>query len=232
MKHSMLFAAAVLAVVPACVIHVDSDGDWHSSVWSDDGGPVLHGSGVRTTQARETSEFNAIVVRGFADVHARIGAERRVSVTTDDNLIDKVRTEVRDGALVVDLERGSYEFRSGVVVEVTVPELERLEISGSGDASLDGLACHGLKLSVSGSGNVTANGTVDALTADVSGSGDIDASRVVARAATVSISGSGDIEVQASETLDANISGSGDVRYRGSAAVRSHVSGSGEVERH
>jgi len=233
MKISMLFVAAVLAATPACVIHVsDTDGDWCSSIWSDDGGPMLRGSGTPVTQGRDVAEFKAIVVRGFADVHARIGTQQRVDVRTDDNLVEKVRTEVRDGTLFVDLERGSYQFRSGVVVDVTVPSLDRLEISGSGDATSDGLGAGSLVLGLSGSGNIVANGTVGALTADVSGSGDLDLSRVVARAATVSISGSGDIEVQATETLDANISGSGDVLYRGSAVVHSSVSGSGEVERH
>ena len=237
MKASKISAAigavaGLALLLPACIIHVDSDGEWCSSVWSDDGGPMLRGSGTRVTQGRETTEFKAIVVRGMADVHARIGNERRVNVSTDDNLVDKVRTEVRDGTLFVDLERGSYQFRSGVVVDVTVPSLERLEISGSGDATIDGLGCSNLALGISGSGNIVANGTVDALSANVSGSGDLDLSRVVARAATVSISGSGDIEVQATETLDASISGSGDVMYRGPALVRSRISGSGEVERH
>jgi hypothetical protein len=229
---SLATSALVLSFAPGCLIHVDSDGGWSSSaMWSDGDGPVMHGSGVRTTQAREVGEFHAIELRGCADVRARIGSERTLSVSTDDNLVDKVRTEVRDGTLFIDLERGSYSFRSGVVVDVTVPSLDRLAISGSGDASIDGLAQDKLEISVSGSGDVCGTGKVETLDADVSGSGDLDLQHIVAHTATVSISGSGDIHVQATERLDANISGSGDVTYRGDPRVHSSVSGSGDVER-
>jgi hypothetical protein len=234
MKKLIVVLAALSAGLSACIFVVDGDG-MHSKAawnydWEGDSGSVLRGSGTAATQPREVGEFRAVSIRSCADARIHVGAPASVGVTADDNLIDHVLTRVEDGVLVIDFDRGSYRFRSPLVVEIGTPSLEALRISGSGDAVIDGLNGGALELDISGSGNIAARGTVDTLMVGISGSGDLELYGLRARVAQVSISGSGDVQLDVVERLTAQVSGSGDVRYRGSPQVQRGVSGSGSIE--
>ena len=52
-------------------------------------------------------------------------SEVSVSVTTDDNLQDLIITEVISRRTLLIDSDGSYRSRRGVLVEITVPELEQ-----------------------------------------------------------------------------------------------------------
>ena len=83
-----------------------------------------------------------------------------------------------------------------------------------------------------GSGNITATGTVQNLSASIKGSGNLNLQSVQARAARVSIAGSGDATVNASDELSASIAGSGDIRYAGDPPrVEKNVAGSGSIRK-
>jgi hypothetical protein len=234
-KLILVFAAALAAGASACIFVVDGDGMHSRAAWNYDwegewSGDIVRGSGHAATQEREAGDFRAISIRTCADARIRVGEPASVRVTADDNLIDHVVTRVEEGVLVIEIDRGSYSFKTDIVVDVALPELDAVRISGSGDAAIEGLAGGSLELEVSGSGDVVAHGTVDSLVAAISGSGDLLLYGLRARSAKVSISGSGDVQVDVAESLSASISGSGDVRYRGSPQVQRHVAGSGSVE--
>lgn len=230
MKTIHLVALSALALLGGCIIHVDSDGIEGSTLWSDDGRrDARKGSGTAAVETRTVAEFHAIELRGAADVRARVGTPAKVEVTTDDNLLEFVRTEVRDGVLVIEMQPGRYAFKNGLCVDLVTPSLDAVSVSGSGDVELSDVAGKSLTLGLSGSGDIRASGTVGALVVSLSGSGDLDLSNLAATSARAQISGSGDIDLAVSERLDVVISGSGDVSYRGSPQVVSQVTGSGAV---
>jgi hypothetical protein len=234
-KLSMVAAAALLAGASACIFVVDGDGTQSHSAWNYDwdgdwNGTRVRGSGKAATQAREVEDFHAVSIRSCADARIRVGQAKSVNVTCDDNLIEHLVTRVEDGVLVIETDQGSYSYRTEVVIDISVPALDGVAVSGSGDVTVDGLDGGALGLDICGSGDVTARGTVDELTVSISGSGDMALYGLSARSAKISISGSGDVELEVREELSANISGSGDVSYRGSPEVRRSVSGSGSVE--
>jgi hypothetical protein len=107
-----------------------------------------------------------------------------------------------------------------------------LAISGSGDfrGKLD---CSGKSnFSLSGSGNISAEGSCREMNLRIAGSGDFRGKTFESMIAKVSISGSGDAEVFASKELDAAVSGSGDIRYWGNPEKATKaVAGSGEVQK-
>lgn len=72
-----------------------------------------------------------------------------------------------------------------------------------------------LILGVQGSGDITAFGQVDLLVAEMAGSGDVDASELVAKSAKLSMVGSGDIDAYVSDSVKARVMGSGDIVIRG-----------------
>jgi hypothetical protein len=219
-----------LSVLPACIVVVGDDGCDVRSGWSKD---VVRGSGVARSEPRALPAFERVRTQGSFEIAARVGPAQSVTLTTDDNLLEQVVTEVAGGELRVRWRNDHDHAWSPQIrprLELSVPALRGVTIEGSGDVALEGLQGGALELAISGSGDVHASGSVDALSADVSGSGDLRLYGLAARTARVVISGSGSAEVQASEELVAETSGSGSVRYRGAPPrVRSEVLGSGSV---
>ncbi|HET7752337.1 MAG TPA: DUF2807 domain-containing protein, partial [Anaeromyxobacteraceae bacterium] len=95
------------------------------------------GDGSTTTQTREVRSFNAIKVETAADVAVKVGGPLRVAVTADPGLLQRVRTEVRGDTLVIDT-KGDTRIDKPLRVEISVPELRKIEIDGSADATVEG----------------------------------------------------------------------------------------------
>jgi len=85
---------------------------------------------------------------------------------------------------------------------------------------------------MSGSGDITLNGTAKNFEATISGSGDIKAYGLEADNVEATVSGSADIKVTANKMLKARVSGSGDISYRGNPTkVDTKASGSGDISK-
>jgi len=211
----------------------------------------IEGSGVLQSQERGVVEFHAIDASGALDLEVIQGSPQRVEVSTDDNLLPLLRTEVHGGTLTIDM-RGSVDPTGSIRVRVTAPVLDaislsgssdaqirrftgqdfRVETSGSGSVTLDAIRLTGtLAIDTSGSSEVRAQGESRALTIDTSGSSTIDTRGFAAAAVAIDSSGSSDIMVFAKDSLTINLSGSASVGYLGNPQVGASVSGSGEIER-
>lgn len=209
----------------------------------------IRGDGSISAEERHVPPFQAIRLEAPADVTVKVGPPRSVAVKTDGNLQRLLVTDVEDGVLVI--EAADSMRPSELRVEVTVPELRRLVVAGSGDVAVEGgsgpvaLAVEGsgdlrwrgeataLDAEVRGSGDLRLEGRAASLRAVVEGSGDIHAAGLAATDAEARVDGSGDIELRvAGGKLEAAVAGSGDVRWRGEARVESVVvRGSGDVTR-
>src|ERR687896_1124252 len=163
--------------------------------------------GPTTTQARDVADFTRIDNRDSVDVRLRVGEPQRVRVRAGENVIDDVRTEVRDGTLVLTFDHSGF-GGDDVVVEASVPELTAIEASGSGDIDADGIDAKAFELRSDGSADIALAGTVGRLMVDLDGSGDADLEHLAARDARVDVSGSGDAEVRAGERLGVEGDGS------------------------
>jgi hypothetical protein len=152
-----------------------------------------------------------------------------VAVTTDDNILPVINTTV-DGATLNVYSKQSYRATHGVNVKITMPALEGVSVSGSGDIQVSGLKAGELEARVTGSGDVTLKGSAERLRAEVTGSGDVHAADLSTKSARVKVTGSGDVTVRVTAELDATVTGSGDVHYYGHPPeVRKHVTGSGDI---
>ncbi|HHK1717005.1 TPA: DUF2807 domain-containing protein [Pseudomonas aeruginosa] len=117
------------------------------------------------------------------------------------------------------------------IVGVASPAAPSIRVKGSGDVTLYNLEQATLDLGIQGSGDITAFGRVDRLDAEVAGSGDIDASELVALSASLAVAGSGDIDAYVSRSVRARVAGSGDIVVRGNPSDRDHsVAGSGDIK--
>jgi hypothetical protein len=213
-------------LVGAAAVALLYESDWFGGSSSSS----TEGSGIPATQARDVAAFTSVELAGSNNVVIRVGEKQSVVVKGDDNLLDRVTTAVQSGKLVIGNTSGSFSTRSPMRVEVAVPTLEALTLSGSGNFVVDGIHGPRLEVTLPGSGTLTGSGTTTQLDATVGGSGTMQLTRLVAKNVRAVVSGSGSIFVTATERLDASVSGSGAILYAGSPTdVTKSVTGSGAI---
>ena len=188
-------------------------------------------SGAAATQTRTVASFTSLDLAGSNNVTITVGKPQSVVVHADSTLINHVTTDVLAGTLVIG-DTGSLTASGPMSVDVSVPSLTALSISGSGQISATGISTPQLTVTISGSGQLSAAGTATRLGVTINGSGQARLSRLTARDVNAVISGSGLIQVTATASLDASVPGSGTIVYSGNPPqVTTSVTGSGAVTR-
>ncbi len=218
MRRGAMAAAAMAVALAACG---GSDGDGHGL----DG---IEGSGIVVQDAREVPAFHGVRLEGVGQVRLASAAEQSVMVEADDNVVDRVRTEVVDGVLTVGLAPGSYRNIT-LVIHVAAPALDRLELSGAGRMEGNAGSVGDLSVRLDGSGEMVLAGAAERATVDLTGAGSIHAYELGTGRCSVTLEGAGSVEVTVSEHLDAAVTGVGSVRYDGAPTVDQSVTGLGSV---
>lgn len=211
-------------------------------------------SGESKEEKRPLKDFTGVELAVPADVYITQGENYSFSIEGDEEFLEKIKTEV-DGKTLKIRTEGWFNFGWGdqkVVIKITMPQIERLSIagsgdikavtpieagnlvtsiSGSGDISIPDLKVESLTAAISGSGDIKLIGSTAAhdVKVKVTGSGDVSLKGIEFNEAEVTISGSGDVYLQAKESLNAKVVGSGDIVYSGKPMVDAKVSGSGSI---
>jgi hypothetical protein len=137
---------------------------------------------------------------------------------------------VQSGQLVIANIPGSLTTKSPMSVEVNVPTLNALKLTGSGNIVVNGIETESLKVTLPGNGTLTGTGTVKRLDVTVSGSGTVQFTRLIANDVQAVVSGSGSIFITATKSLDASVSGEGAILYVGNPQdVTKSVTGTGAI---
>jgi hypothetical protein len=216
----------------------------------------IKGNGKMTTMTRNTSDYDGIKCAGSFDYVLVAGTEGTIKIEGEENLLQYIVTEVRDGSLIVKTEdRINLQCSHNKTIKITIPfkDIDNVSLSGSGDlwnedkitatnmnVSLAGsgdlklnIEAASAKASIAGSGDLTLKGSTNNLDASVSGSGYFQGFELLSNMTDVSVSGSGDANVISNESLKARVAGSGDIRYKGNPKTEdSKVAGSGSIESH
>lgn len=201
----------------------DRDGDW-VRVTRD--GPRERGPEV--TRSLEWTGGDRLVLDVAADVIFTQGDVASVTVAGPRSRVDRVRLE--NGRLFAEGTGDWGGWRDRVRVTITAPGVSNFEMNASQDLTLRAIDVPTLRIAISGSGEVVAEGRARTLDLDVSGSGEADLTALTVVDADVDVSGSGEVDVGPTGRATIDISGSGDVDLtRRPASVQSNVSGSGDV---
>jgi hypothetical protein len=192
---------------------------------------VYGSSGAAGTQTRTVAGFTSLDLAGSNNVTIIVGRPQSVVVHADSNLITHITTYVVGGTLVVG-DTGSFTASGPMSVDVSVPSLTGLSLSGNGQISVTGISTPQLTVTISGNGLVSAAGTATRLDVTINGNGKAQLSQLSARDVNAVVSGSGLIQVTATTSLDAAVPGSGTIIYSGNPPqVITSVTGSGTVAR-
>ena len=219
-------------------------------------GKRVKGNGNVTTIERSVGEYDAIGLSGWFDVDLVAGKEGEIKLEGESNLLEYIKTEVKNGKLSIKVEKG-YNLKpsswdDGIRITVPIQSIDAVALSGSGDivgkttiktddfqTAMSGsgditlaIEASSIDASMSGSGDITLNGRTTDFEATISGSGDIKAYGLEADNVNATVSGSADIKVTANKMLKARVSGSGDISYRGNPdKVDTKASGSGDISK-
>jgi hypothetical protein len=193
----------------------------------------VDGSGNVITQTRPVSGFSAVSLSGSTELVVEQTGTESLTITTDDNLLPYIRTEVTGNTLEIGVNQPMTNLRptNGIVVRMTVKQLDGLNISGSGQVDARGVTADRLEVDISGSGEVQLRGSANDLDLRISGSGSYQGEELKSKRADVRISGSADAVIAVEEALNAQVSGSGSIEYVGDPQVTEQVSGSGSVHK-
>jgi hypothetical protein len=234
--YSLVFLAAASFLVNSC-----------GSIWD-----CIDGNGNPESEQRLVTEFSGVENTTSFNVEVIYDSVYSVEVTADDNILQLINTSVRGDKLIIDTDNNMcINFGSSVDVEIHMPVLNSIELSGSGNMNIFDFDCESLEIENSGSGNIDMTGIYATTTVDirvdgsgdvsisgkahrgdytVSGSGNIDAEDLLVDECYAYISGSGNIHCFAYLLLDATIDGSGDIIYGGSPdEVVQTINGSGRI---
>lgn len=212
-----------------------------------------------TKDVLKLDKFTRISFRVPGKLFLKQGASQQVEIEGDRDFIRELDIRVDGNRLIIGKE-GSWRdwgwttANEKVNVYITIPTLEALSVSGSGDAiaetmfKVDDLdlnvsgsgslkiqaeATGDVDADVSGSGNIELSGKCQNFKSHVSGSGRIRMNESIARMASFGVSGSGKIEASGtSSEVKTNISGSGKVLAANLETDKCdiRISGSGDVE--
>jgi hypothetical protein len=178
------------------------------------------GSGVLTTQQVNLADFTAVTVNsGFRFVITQ-SSSYGITVTVDDNLVSYLQVTKTGNTLSVGFKPGYSVQSASPKVEITMPDLSRLELSGGAKGTATGLnSSHDLTVSASGGATVTMTGQGAGLTIDASGGSQLDLTGFHVANAHVDMSGGSTATVNLDGRLDATLSGGARLFYVGNPTM-------------
>ncbi len=211
----------------------------------------ITGNGNVITEERQVPHFNGISVSTGIDVYITRGNKVSLIVEADENLMEAIKTEVRNNKLKIYTSKNIRMAKSKKIY-LTYENLERIDISSAGDVkgentlvadklyirlssagdlNLD-VKAEEIDINISSSGNAYLSGQTDILKAGLSSAGDLNAFDLEAKAGDVDVSSAGDAKVFITEEASFNSSSAGDIIYKGDPKIK-HISTSsaGSVKR-
>jgi Putative auto-transporter adhesin, head GIN domain len=207
-------------------------------------------------EKRNVTGFHGIDVGGGIDLFLSSGDEAVAVSAGNDEVRDRIKTEVKDGILKI-----WYEWDRKLRIDwknkkmkayVSYKQLDRLHASGGSDVFSDGsIKADKLDMQASGGSdikisievselNVNASGGSDIIISGIAKNIDIDASggsdfkgyELQAENCKANASGGSDIFITVNKELSADASGGSDVHYKGTGLIRDiKSSGGGSVKR-
>lgn len=188
------------------------------------------GSGKVVTESRNVSGFNALTVNGAGKVTIEWTGTEGLSISTDDNLLPYIVTEVRGSTLVIETKRNVvFDRVTDLTFKLTVKSLNSIEVNGAAAVEGKSVDADRLVTTVSGAAVVRMQGKIAQQEITLNGTGAYNAENVEGKRATVTNNGAGAAVVRVSDQLNASISGIGMIEYIGNPQVTKNIAGIGIV---
>ena len=219
---------------------------------------LISAIGINTTSAgnsdktefRKVKDYNAIKVSAGIDLYITMGETEEVKIVADDDIIDEIITEVKDGTLRIYMKSNNWfnwNVRGSRKAYVTVKELVAISASSGSDVESENtLKGESLKVKASSGSDVEIDvfyknfsldtssgsdakisGKVKTFEVEASSGSDIKARNLESVICKARASSGSDITVSVSGELYAKASSGADIRYYGNPEIRDISESSG-----
>lgn len=236
MKTLSLFSKILFFLTAILFVSCDD-----MTVSTGDGSDKVKGNGILTTEVREISSFNQIILEGVFNVYLIQKGKESIRIETDENVLPYIVTEVENNILTVKLKDDSKITKMKKInVFITLADINKLETKGVGllncmdtlnlktlDLELKGvgatklkLNCQNLNIKSELVGALFLSGSGQELNIKHKGIGSFEAFDFKAEKVNLESDGIGKAEVFASEELIIDAKGLGGVVYKGNPATK------------
>lgn len=214
-------------------------------------GSGVRGNGVVVEESRPISEeFTAVTASEGLDVFVSQGSEFGIRVEADENVLELIGTDIRDGKLRVHAIKNIG--RATKNIYVTLPEITALHASSGADLEVRGsleadkirldansgadlhidLVADEVEVDCSSGADIRISGRANLMYADASSGSDIKAQDLEVKVCNANASSGANIKVLVTESLMADASSGADIHYSGDARVETRKSASGSVHKY
>lgn len=206
------------------------------------------------SEKRELPDFDSLWLKSVGNVIVEKSDKQEVRIESDQNVVSKLKTDVKDGQLIIKVKEAIPLWLAGMPrldIYVKMKEIKLLKISGVGHIRSEGeivqdqiiiinngvggmhlkLKAEILNSELSGVGEIELHGKTNKHFINVSGTGKVDAYHLESEEVDIKNSGVGECVVFVNKDLHVRSSGIGRVRYRGEASVQGSQTGLGGIER-
>lgn len=207
---------------------------------------TIQGNDKYTNEIRNLKDFHSIIASTGMHVVVSTGEEEKIEIKADENLLQYIKTEVKEGVLKISSSK-SLKSKNKIEVYVTAKLLKRAAASSGADIkSLNTIVfekmelktssgssitmkvdCKQLKISTSSGSSILVSGKTTQLQAESSSGSEIKAFDLFAEICEVKVSSGSDIKINVSAELIADASSGGGITYIGKPSVVNKNTSSG-----
>lgn len=207
------------------------------------------GNGIVQEENRTVNgDFNAVSASEGLNVYISQGGEFKILVEADENVIDLIATDLKNGILRIHTHENIG--RATKNIYVTLPEIIALEASSGADlmtentinaGTIDLNASSGADLEISdlraekvnadssSGADIEIGGTTNVFYSNASSGSGIRANTMISSECCASASSGANITLNVTESLIAEASSGGGIKYSGTAKVEKRKSSSGSI---
>ena len=190
----------------------------------------VSGSGNVVTETRQVTGFDGVTVTGAGNILIDQSGAESLTITTDDNLLQYITTEVRGGKLVIEFATGVlFDKVKDLTFKVGAKNLNSIQVDGAANVEGKNIATENLSVNLNGAGAITLSGTATEQNVMLDGVGAYNGAELISQRAHVTDNGAGAAVVRVSDQLEAILNGLGSIEYIGNPQVTQKVSGIGAV---
>jgi hypothetical protein len=202
-------------------------------------------------------EFSKINFKGAGEVIILQGDTCALDIQGDQELVEKVKTEISDGMLIITFQTDENVWKglkrigeeSRLLYDIKVKSLEALKLDGAGSIHsepltgtslkiqhdglgkivLTNLAYEDLDVELGGLGEIEVVGEVQKQSVHIGGAGAYKAELLKSQEAEVAVNGAGMAKVWVETKLVASLTGTGSIKYKGAPVLEESKTGLGTI---
>lgn len=190
--------------------------------------PGIRGDGEIKTEERSISDFSKVVVKGAYEIKWSSG-KPALKLSADENLLPLIKTAVSGHTLQVDSKEDLAPTKS-ITIILCSGSLADMRLSGGKSFKASQIAGHELKIESSGAWDISVEGSISKLEANLAGASKLNAKSLQTQTAKLSLLGASDAHVTVTDALKVSVIGACSVIYSGNPkTVETNVIGAGSI---